>query len=176
MRGKRVSFFAEEQDLRQLITAFEAKTPCHYYEDRALLSDQIPTYASLLAIPQLGTVQHGDWNHALRLRVLPLEVPLLVRSVAQRAGGVHYFIDNHEGFNLTLGGVFQLGILVASTASTLATDATSLTLFGNFMKLVKKQPRIGVFYLGMQAHSHLQEGWRLVTNTSSPAEYDLTRQ
>jgi hypothetical protein len=176
MSGKRVSFFAQEQDLRQLITAFEAKTPCQYYEDDSFEHDHIPTYASLLAIPQLGTVQHGDWNHALSLRVLPIEVPLVVRSVAQRKGGVRYFTDNQEGFSLTLGGIFQPGILVASTASTLATDATSLTLFGNFVRLVKQQPRIGVFYVGKQAHSYLQEGWRLVTNASSPAEYDLAKQ
>lgn len=176
MSGKRVSFFAEEQDLRQLMAAFEAKTPCQYYEDDSFEHDHIPTYTSLLAIPQLGTVQHGDWNHALRLQVLPLGVPLVVRSVAQRVGGVRYFIGNQEGFNLTLGGVFQSGILVASTASTLATDATSLALFGNLVKLVKKQPRIGVFYVGEQAHRHLQEGWRLVTNASSPAKYDLVRR
>jgi hypothetical protein len=176
MRGKRVSFFAEAQDLRQLITAFEATTPCQYYAADAFESDHIPAYASLPALPQLGTVQYGDWNLALRLQVLPIGVPLVVRSVAQRAGGVHYFIANQEGFNLTLGGVFQPGVLVASTASTLATDATSLALFGNLVKLVKKQPRIGIFYVGEQAHRHLQEGWRLVTNASSPAEYDLARR
>jgi hypothetical protein len=179
MRGKRVAFFAEEHDLRQLITAFEATTRCQYYEAGSFESNVIPTYESLLEVSQLGKVQYGDWNHATRILVLPVGISLVVRPVAQRAGGVRYFIDQLEnpyGFLLTLGGTFQPGVLVASGASTLATDAASLNIFGSLAKLVKKQARIGTFYVGKHANMYLQEDWRLVTSASSPGEYDLSKQ
>lgn len=178
MRGKRVAFFAGQQDLQQLITVFEATTRCQYYEAGSFESSAIPAYESLLEVPQLGTVQYGDWLLATRILVLPVTIPLIVRPVAQRAGGVRYFIDqlaNPYGFLLTLGGTFQPGILVASEASTLATDVASLALFGSLAKLVKKQTRVGSFYVGKQADTHLQEGWRLVTSASSPPEYDLSK-
>jgi hypothetical protein len=179
MRGKRVAFFAAEQDLRQLLTAFEATNRCHYYLEGSFDHRVVTTYQSLLDVPQLGRVQQGDWNHACRLLVVPLELPLLVRLVPQRRGGMRSIIDAAENpcsFTLTLGGTFHQGVLVASGAVTSATDATTLALFGSFAKLVKKQPRIGAFYVWQQAQQYLQAGWRLVTNVSSPPQYDLAVQ
>ncbi|QIL78352.1 hypothetical protein [Hymenobacter sp. HDW8] len=180
MRGKRVHFFAEEQDLRQLISAFEALAPgCQYFETGSFASSTIPTYHSLLDVPNLGTVHHGDWIHARGVLVLPSDIPLVIRPVDQLAGGVRYMIDqlaNPYGFVLKLGGIFQPGVLVASGASTLATDDASLALFGSLARRVKKQTRVDTFYVGHQAYSHLQAGWRLVLNVRSPIEYDLPKQ
>jgi hypothetical protein len=179
MRGKQIAFFAEEQDLRQLITAFEATTRCQYYEAGSFESSVIPTYESLLEVPRLGWVQQGDWNQATRLLVLPVGIPLVVRTVAQRVGGERYFVDQLEnpyGFLLTLGGTFQPGVLVASGASTLATDAASLSLFGRLAELVKKQAKVGTFYVGKHANRYLHEDWRLVTSANSPRDYDLPKQ
>jgi hypothetical protein len=179
MTGKRVFFFATEQDLQQLITAFEAKARCQYYEEGSFENDIVVSYKSLLDVPRLGTVQHGDWNHATRLLVLPKNVSLVVRPCPQRRGGMRYIIDSAENprsFTLTLGGVFQPGVLVASGAITSATDEAALGLFGCLARLVKKQPRTGVFYLGQQASGYFEQGWRLITNAQSPPEYDLAKE
>lgn len=178
MRGKQITFYAEQQDLRQLITAFEATTQCHYYEAGAFETSRIPTYTSLLDIPTLGTARTGDWNHATRLLLLPIGATLATRTVPQRAGGVRYFIDqlvNPQSMLLTLGGTFQPGVLIASGASTLATDAASLALYGSWAKLVKKFKRVAYAYVGHQAHAHLQGGWRLVTSIASPPDSNLPK-
>jgi hypothetical protein len=179
MTGKRVSFFATEQDLQQLLTAFEAKAHCQYYEQGSFENNVVVSYKSLLDVPRLGTVQQGDWNHATRLLVLPQGIPLVVRPCPQRRGGMRYIIDSVENpisFTLTLGGVLQPGVLVASGAVTGATDKAALSLFSCLARLVKKQPRTGVFYLGQQASSYFEQGWRLVTNAQSPIEYDLAKE
>ena len=178
MAGKRVSFFAEEQDLRQLIAAFEATAHCQYYKAGSFESNVVVQYESLLDVPRLGTVQHGDWNHATRLLVLPMEIALVVRPCPQRKGGMRYIVDSAENpcsFTLTLGGIFQPGVLVASGAVTAAEDERTLSIFGSLARLIKKLPRAGVFYLGQQASRYLDQGWRLVSNAQSPPEYDLTK-
>jgi hypothetical protein len=178
MTGKRVSFFATAQDLQHLITAFEAKVRCQYYEQGSFENNFVVSYDSLLEVPRLGTVQQGDWNHATRLLVLPTGVPLVVRPCPQRRGGMRYIIDSAENpgsFTLTLGGVFQPGVLVASGAVTGTTNEAALRLFNCLARLVKQQPRTGVFYLGQQASGYFEQGWRLVTNAQSPPEYDLAK-
>ncbi len=179
MRGKRVTFFATEQDFRHFILAFEATAPCQYFETGSFEDPAIPTYSSLLQVPTLGKVPYHSTVLAPCLLLLPLDVALTVRSVPQRAGGVRYLVDqlaNPYGFLLTMGGTFQPGVLVASEASTLATDAASLALFANWAKLVRKQCRMGYAYVAPEAALLLAGGWRLVSDARSPLEYDLPKQ
>ncbi len=179
MRGKRVTFFATEQDFQHLIRAFEATAQCQYFEAGGFDNPDIPTYTSLRDVPTLGRVQNHSTVLAPRLLLLPLDVTLTVRPVSQRAGGVRYLVDqlaNPYGFLLTIGGTFQPGVLVASEASTLATDATSLALFASWAKAVRKQRRMGYAYVGPEAAHLLTGGWRLVTDARSPVEYDLPKQ
>lgn len=179
MRGKRVTFFATEQDFQYLIRAFEASAQCQYFEAGGFDIPDIPTYTSLRDVPTLGQVQYHSTTLALRLLLLPLEVALTVRPVPQNAGGVRYLVDqlaNPYGFLLTLGGTFQPGVLVASEASTLATDSASLALFTSWAKAVRKQRRMGYAYVGPEASFLLASGWRLVTDARSPVEYDLPQQ
>ena len=177
MRGKRVTFFATEQDFHHLIRAFEATAHCQYFEAGGFDDPAIPTYTSLLQVPTLGKVPYHSTILAPRMLLLPSEIALTVRPVPQHAGGVRYLVDqlaNPYGFLMFMGGTFQPGVLVASEADTLATDAVSLALFASWAKLVKKQRRIDYAYVGPEAALLFADGWRMSTDARYP-HFDLRK-
>ena len=176
MRGKQLLFFAEQQDLQQLIAAVEATTLCQYYEAGSFETSSIPSYTSLLDIPTLGTVPFGAMTLATRILLLPAGTTLATRAVTQRTGSVRYLVDqlaNPQSLVLTLGGAFQSGVLVASGIGTLAKDVVSMTLYGAWVKRIKQLQRVSDTYVAPHAYRRLQAGWRLTTNANLPSEYDL---
>jgi hypothetical protein len=65
-------------------------------------------------------------------------------------------------------------VLVAGSLETFSRISYSGLLFQALVKLIKQRSRrIGSFWVGAEAEEKLRSGWRLVTNVSSPREYDL---
>lgn len=162
--------------MQQIISALPDNV-IYYFGADSYDTPDIPSYQSLADIPHLGTIEHGDWNFAKSVIALPANTKLIPRVVEQRVGGVRYHIDqllNTQSVIFQLGGVFRPGVLVASHISTLHSDSVTNSLFNTLAKPVKKQKRIGVFYVCESSYSLLHQGWRLVTSANSPTEYDLT--
>jgi hypothetical protein len=180
MSRKQIFFFADADDLKPVVKEFEANNSVTYAQT-GLQDDKNPvTHESLLALPDLGSVSHGDWNHTKSFLVMQKGDTVKVREVPQRAGGTKYAIDQMLNANSIVfkpSGIFKDQILVAGSAGTVSQDAFSVKSFTAISKLIKKSfKKIGTFYVGPNAKQKLSAGWRLVTLDKSPKEYDLKEE
>jgi hypothetical protein len=81
---------------------------------------------------------------------------------------------NNASIELTLGGIYKDGIMIAGRVATISDNVFSSDLFKSLSSIIKKNfKKVGAFYVGEEAIGKLKSGWRLVTNERSPMEYDL---
>lgn len=179
MKSKQTIFFAVLEDVEQILRDIETTIGIRYYKAGLLDSASIPTYNSIFDAPNVGVALSGDWNRIDRYIIIKETIPLNIREVPQRAGGVKFAVDpmiNPKSIELKLGGIYQRGenVIVAGRIATVSEDSDSNELYKLFSTKIKKAfKRIGMFYVGKIAEEKLKEGWRLVTNEKSPKEYDL---
>ncbi len=175
--AKQIHFFADEDDLKQILKVVENFGKMRYTEAGVFSNAETITYESCTDIQLLGKVSRGDWNHNKSYIIHYQEELINVRTILLKSGGVSYAVDqaiNPNTIYFRPSGVFNDKILVGGTLSTISSHPTSLQLFDLFSKKIKKAfNRVGAFYLGENAQQKLNNGWRLVTNDKSPKEYDL---
>ena len=178
MKSKQILFFTAKEDIEPIIKSIEATHQIVYYEMGMFESRHSISYNSISEIENFGSPKYGDWNKDLRLMMLPKNISLNVREVAQKRGSLKYAIDpleNQLSICFQFGGIYQDGILLGGSCGTSFINDFSLQIFNDFsLKIKKKFKKIGTFYVGEIAEQKLKDGWRLVTNEKSPKEYDLT--
>lgn len=179
MKSKQTMFFVVLEDIEQILRDIETAIGIRYYKAGLLDTASIPTYNSIFAAPNLGFALSGDWNRVDSYIILKETIPLNIREVPQRAGGVKFAVDqmmNPKSIELKLGGIYQEkeNVIVAGRVGVISEDSDSNELYKLFSTKIKKAfKKIGTFYVGKIAEEKLKEGWRLVTNEKSPKEYDL---
>lgn len=179
MATKQIQFFAEECDLQDILKTIEDSNELEYADAGIYDSAQIVTYKSHKTIPKLGKVNSGDWNHNRFYLIYNKGDQIDTRLVPLKSGGVRYAVyqdTNPRTIVFKPGGVYIEGILVAGSIGTISIHPTSIHLFNEYAKQIKKAfVRIGSFYVGKSAKEKMESGWRLVTNDKSPREYDLKK-
>ncbi|RZJ84559.1 MAG: hypothetical protein EOO20_21095 [Chryseobacterium sp.] len=179
MATKQIHFFAEEDDLRDILKSVEIRNKLEYADAGIFDSADIVSYNSYKIIPKLGAVDSGDWNHNRFYLIYNEGDKIDKRVVPLRSGGVRYAVyqdTNPKTIVFKPGGVYKEGVLVAGSIGTISTHPTSIHLFSEYSKQIKKAfVRVGSFYVGKSAKEKMDSGWRLVTNDKSPKEYDLKK-
>lgn len=179
MNSKQTMFFAVLEDIEQIVRDIESSIDIRYYKTGLFETRNIPNYNSIFEVPSVGVTSSGDWNRIDSYIILKRTIPLNIRDVPQRTGGVKYAVDqmtNPKSIELKLGGIYleKENVIVAGRVATVSEDSDSNELYKLFSNKIKKKfKKIGTFYVGKIAEEKLQEGWRLVTNEKSPKEYDL---
>lgn len=169
-------FFATKQDLLPVIFDLDSKSHFQYCASGLFDSPDIRYYSSLFFVPQLGVAQRDSTQSSSYL-VLGSNKLIQTRAIPQRSGGVKYAIDqliNPNTAVFRLGGIYKAGVLVEGTVGTASKSEYASftdkllrkTLAKHFRKLASG------CYIGSEAKSLLEQGWRLVQSESQPYEYD----
>jgi hypothetical protein len=179
MTRNQLSFFATKADLESLLRAVESERPLQFVLAGLFDSPQVQAMNSLLNVPTMGFAPSGDSNHEPRYLVAHRDLPIEVRSVPQRRGGMKYSVDqqtNQKTIVFLPGGVCEPTCLIAGQVGTISEDATSLELFQLFSRTLRREfAKIKSDYVGKEAGELLDKGWRLTANAKSPPLYDLKR-
>lgn len=176
-RGHTLSFFLTPAEQVALLEVFEARHHVVYYRAGTSPVPEALAIASLVGEESLGMLAIGDCNHSPRyLLTLPGE-GVVVREITLRKGGYAYAVDqqlNPELAGFRPAGQFGDAVLVEGMVWTFTRTSYSGLLFQTFVKLLKQRSRrIGVSWVGADAEAKLRLGWRLVSSTSAPREYDV---
>ena len=103
----------------------------------------------------------------------------MVRPVPQRRGDIKYAVDqaaNQQTITFQPRGIFDDSCLIAGQAGTISDATKSLELFRAFSKTMRNQfSKIQSFYVGEEACDLFEKGWRLASDSRSPALFDLRR-
>jgi hypothetical protein len=171
MATKQIFFFAELQDIKQILEPIETTENIQYCEAGVFDLFDVPIYTSYTQLPNLGFVDYGDWMLNEFYTVFPRSEMINKREIHLKKGGIRYAIyqdNNPNSIILKPGGTFKEGILVAGSIGTISEETFSVDLFNKYAKLIKKKfSKIGSFYVGANAKIKLETGWRLVTNEAS---------
>lgn len=179
MKSKQILFFATSIDLIEIIKSMEATTDIIFYEMGLFNEPSITCYKTVSEIPNFGICVEGDWNKDRRFLVMPATMPLKIREIPQRKGGIKYAVDaleNQVSICFQFGGIFQDNALIPGSC-----DATFLTDFSEHifkffsLKVKRDFKKIEGYYVGKDGLEKLQLGWRLVTNVKLSKDFDLKR-
>lgn len=175
-RPKTTHFYATRADLEPGIRAMESIRSLKYVE-RGLFPDATPrTLGSALSIPNLGLSNTGDLNLNPFYLVLDSELPIEIRTVPQRRGGVMYAIDevsNPTAMILAPGGLHEENCIIVGQAMA-SSDNRSQQVYRRLVScLVRGFMKVDVYYVGPEALRLWREGARLTHSEKRPIEYDL---
>jgi hypothetical protein len=110
---------------------------------------------------------------------MPVSIPINVRSVPQRTGGVRYAIDqmeNPDSITFSHGGFYSPDVLISGRVATISVTPTGKKLQSAFSNAIAKEfTRVNAFYVGPDAYERLRQGCRLTFNVDAPSEHDLER-
>jgi hypothetical protein len=176
-RGYSLYFFLTPAEQVALFQTFETRYQVAYYRADISSVPESPAIASLVGEESVGYLASGDWNHSPSYLLTFPEEGVVVRKISLRKGGYAYAVDqgeNPELARLKPSGELAEGVLVAGSLETFSRASYSGLLFQALSKLLKQRTRrMGSFWVGPEAEEKLHLGWRLVTNVTSPRDYDL---
>jgi hypothetical protein len=169
--------FATGPDLAPGIRAVESGQKLQYVLCGVFDSPGLSVYGSLLEVPGFGTCSTGDHIREPRYLVANAFRRIAVREIPQRAGGTKYAVDQLENagsITMLPGGVFSEKVVLAGQIATVATDRQAIELFRDYSRaLTKGFRKIRGYLVGPAALSMMEQGARLTTGITTPAEYDL---
>jgi hypothetical protein len=177
MARNQFSFFATKADLESVLRAVESVRPLQFVVVGVFDSADVQSKHSLLGTPSIGTVRFADASNETRYLVAHRDLPIEIRTVPQRAGGVKFAIDqqaNPQTIGFQPSGEFGEKCLIAGQVGTVSDHRNSLDLFREFSREFQRQfTKIKSYYVGKDALELLKKGWRLTSNAKSPPLYDL---
>lgn len=173
--AKQLLFFFTSTELATVIEEFEIKYSVSYYKMGALSAPEAVIAGPLAE--QLGHLAIGDWNHSPCYLIIKQNSEVAFREIKLQKGDFSYVIDQQKNPDTIIfkpSGVFAKEILIAGSLSTGSNSSHSVKMFQIFAKIIKRySSKIGLFYVSPNAKKDLALGWRLVTSSTSPKEYDL---
>lgn len=175
--SKELLFFLSPTDLVEVIKKFEICYKQSYYQMDITSPEEANELTSLLAEPSLGRLTIGDWNHSPTYLVTVPDAKICIEEIKLRKGGHSFSItqtDNPNSVIFKPSGIFDDRVLIAGSLTTISLTPYSLKTFNIFAKIIKQHSsKIRSFYVGSDAYTKLNLGWRLVTSASSPSKYNL---
>lgn len=179
MAKNQISFFATQSDLLPVLQAVEGSRPFEYIPSGSFNAPTVKRLESLITSPNLGIATVGDSNHEATYLIASRGTEVQIRDVPQRRGGVKYAVDqvaNPKTIAIRPGGMYQDKYLIAGQIGTASDDKDSFELFKLFSgELTKRFEKVKSFYVGPEARTLLDKGWRLTASVKASPEYDLKR-
>jgi hypothetical protein len=142
-----------------------------------LMSDEVPEFSLDVSLPNLGRAT--DENYVFSQSYLVYDGPVDIQTVAVTPEGEGEMFDVsqlHNGDTVWLapGGILRNGVLIGGCVGTVSDAEASLDLMRRFRSAIRRHfRRKGAFLVGPGATTLLKAGWRLSTNATAPAEFDL---
>lgn len=181
MKSKQVTFFATKEDIISITKKIEKKFEIQYIE-MGMFDSKIPNkHNTLDEVSNLGFTNFGNWiSLDNRFMIINKDTELSIEEVFQKKGGIKYVISpklNPNSIEFSTGGIYTQkdNYLIAGRVATVYDNDFSNNLYQATVKEIKKEfIKIESSFVGKEAYRKLKIGWHLVTNESSPKEYDLT--
>ncbi len=174
---KSLNLFATKEDWSRLLAVVEGQITVAYVLGGRHTEppSRIDTYQM---VENLGCAHSGNASSEQSYLCIPNDTEHEFRHVEQRNGGYITVVDqksNPDSIALKTGGTFGKDTIIAGQIGTVSDAEWSLQTFFIFQKEVRKQfEKIKSYYVGKEARTLLDEGWRLTANARSPRQYDLS--
>lgn len=142
MATKQIFFFSDLTDIKNLLEIVELSENIQYCEAGTFDFFDTPIYSTFAQLPNLGSVEHGDWVLNRFYAIIPDSDNIRKREIYLNKGGIRYAIyqdNNPKSVIFKPSGIFKDNILVAGSIGTISTDPFSLNLFNKFSKTIKKK-------------------------------------
>ena len=155
--------------------AIERAINLDYVQAGMFTTKDVIRYPSALDLPDLGISRKGSSD--ADYLVVPRGTPINVQEVAQRRGGVRYFVDlsTNTGVVFRPGGMFKKECLISGEVGTPLTDEVSLRVWKVFSKFFFRDfVRVNLVRLGPEALQLLRSGFRLAQDVKFSREIDLS--
>lgn len=182
MRGKRVHFFADKNDLDLIFRTAEAERDIYYVKFGMFDTREPPQYNSFFDYEDLGINRRGQHtNSEIMFLVMDKTTQFWATAIPQVAGGTKYAVDQRDNPGsvvLTPSGFYDANTLIAGELGTISDNAESLAIIALFRKIIKKNSvQVGYARVCAGAMEFMKNGGRMVTmGIDSPREYDLKFQ
>jgi hypothetical protein len=170
-------FFATKNDIIPVIRLAESAIKLKYTLTGLHFAPEVIYLSSAMEIPTLGVATKENAINGASYLVLRDEDEVVVHERPQVRGGIRYEVSqfgNPRTITFQHGGTFEDKILLYGRIGTVSIDPVSMDLYRLFCGGVRKHFRkIRSYYVGPEADSCLENGWRLTISAQSPREFDL---
>jgi len=170
-------FFATLDDLLPVFERAEGKLDLSYTLAGLGKSPHVTTSQAGVSLPSLRLPAESSATDCATYLVMPRGLPVNVRPISQRAGGILYAVDqlvNPDSITLTHGGLFAPEVLISGRIATVSNTPSAKAIQSAFSNAIGKLfTRINAFWVGPLAAEMLARGFRLTQAVQSPLEYDL---
>ncbi|WP_341367823.1 hypothetical protein [Yoonia sp. BS5-3] len=179
MRGQTVEVYATSTDMLQLCKEFEESFEYNYAFLESYDCPKVKVCAEASEIDLFWTSPSGFLGRSILL--VPKGDEPNSRPIKLKAGGIRYDLspmDVDRCVVLQEGGIFaQEDCLISGRLANTFTDDWSKSVFSALSRMTKKQfKRTGSYYLGQEAKSLFDNGFRLTFQSSAPRHSDLSRE
>lgn len=175
--GKEIFLFETRKDLIELLKFIDDSFNVKYTE-AGLLDDLPMTNNSLTNKSDIGVIHHKDWVFNERFLILNQDKELQIREVKQVKGGIKYAIDqlkNEDSLMISLGGYNEMeNSIIASGISTNQNTDFTKYFFKKLRGFLKKNKKVGRFYIGQEALDKANKGVRLTEDSRQSKDYDIS--
>ena len=179
MRGGQIHFFATSGDIRQVLVEFESTQNVKYIPGGHHDTQVVAATKSLLDDPKLGVADSGDNTQCTYYVVCARELTILTRRIDRYDGTTVYSVDlglNLHAIILRPSGVYEPDCIIDGNAGFISDDPRARELFSALKKIIRKRfTFLHTHYVGLEALSLLDKGWRLTQGVRRPKKWDLTR-
>jgi len=171
MKGNRIMYFSNSNNLKSILTTFVNNFDVDFIETG--LFDTKDFSRKKIEEIVAPNVPFGDWVHNDRYLIIEKDNPVFIREVPQRRGGMKYAIDgnkNPDSLLIVIGGAFDENTIIAGEIfMSSKTDFTTKS-FGFFNGVFKKN---FLFKKGWFISNEISNDVRLTTCISSPSSSDM---
>lgn len=177
-RGRRITFYADRDDLSVLFERFLALGRMTYTLKIWDEGQPVPTVSNPLDIPDYGIVPPPFPSMFSRAYlIVDASESISPRRIVLLAGGARYELDNGtnpSSVRLCLGGDAGDRTLIASQIDTLGFTERAQEMQAAFAKVIRKHgKKVGICYVLPGAMAKFKDGWRLTHDKGYARSQDL---
>ena len=179
MPGGQIHFFATPLDIRPVLEEFESTVKVQYVPCDTRRDLVVTSLSRLSQESSLGRARSGDNNGCATYVVATSNASVVSEQVDRYDGNTVYTVDlrlNPHAISLRPSGVYEPDCIIDGNAGFLSDDPRARELFSALKKAIRKRfTFLHTHYVGTEALSLLDKGWRLTQGVRVPKKWDLTR-
>lgn len=169
--------YAVKDDWLDLCAAVEGARSVSYVPYGPDTTPDFTEYRSAAELPDVGRATRDSSLGCDAYLIAPAGHTFRVREVRANDGRSYFYLDqllNPETVELTFGGEWEPGVLIAGKIGTASDHPDSRALFAQFRReTTKRFTRVGAYWVGERALRLLEDGWRFTQAVQMPRGYDL---
>lgn len=176
---KRIFFFAKSEDIKPVLSSFEANAPLKFIPAGKRSTANRPIYLESSELLDLG-IATAETGSASTTYIVSLHDTKNVLYTFDDDEGQRQWLlsngDNEETVLFTPAGLWKTGTLLPGNMSTLHNTIVAQQLMRWFLQALKQEHFIKIesWWLGSEAFDMLKTGKRLTTTAEqSPPQFDL---